>query len=232
MKNIISALLLVVTTSATADINTAFVGDESRLGTFGVVNATHKMKLSQVDNKSDTILMFGDSIMQGLNYNGLHFDHVTLGIPGDTVHGIKKRIKETDIENYKAIFVEGGTNNLLMGELGIPLGMEMAELIDYAAPKAKKLYISETFVSSRIAYKQIDESFNNADYLIKKQCAKYKNCIVVPLPPEFISKDGMNQKYTLDDHVHLNAEGYSLWKKQLNKALSAFPYSLYYKYIN
>ncbi|SUW64327.1 Uncharacterised protein [Buttiauxella agrestis] len=232
MKIFLTAFLLATAFSASADIKTAFIGDESRLGTFGVVNFTHKMKLSQIDKKSDTILMFGDSIMQGLNYNGLHFDHVTLGIVGDTVYGIKKRIEETDIENYKAVFVEAGTNNLLMGELGIPLGMEMADLIDYAAPKAKILYVSETIVSNRVAYKHIDESFNNADYLIKKQCAKYKNCVVVPLPSEFIGKDGMDPKYTLDDHVHLNATGYLLWKKQLNKALSPFPYSIYYKYIN
>ncbi|MGK7246186.1 hypothetical protein ACSPAH_13375 [Buttiauxella agrestis] len=49
MKIFLTAFLLATTFYASADIKTAFIGDESRLGTFGVVNFTHKMKLSQID---------------------------------------------------------------------------------------------------------------------------------------------------------------------------------------
>ncbi|HCL6635107.1 TPA: hypothetical protein N2Q63_004752 [Citrobacter freundii] len=211
-------------------MNTIFVGDESPLSLYGVVNKINQMKLSQVDDKSDTTLMFGDSITQGLNHNDLHFKYVNLGIAGDTVHGIKKRIKETNISEYKAVFITAGTNNLLMGELGIHLGLEMAEAIDYAAPRSKILYVSQTFVPNREKLTHITKDFPNADYLIKKTCSKYTNCIFVPLPEGMIGVNGIDAKYTLPDATHLTGHAYSLWKLELNKTMATFPYSVYYRY--
>lgn len=227
----ILAIIIFTSASSWADMNTNFIGDESPLSLYGVVNKINQMKLSQVSDKSDTILMFGDSITQGLNHNDLHFNYINLGIAGDTVHGIKKRIKETSISEYKAVFITAGTNNLLMGELGIHLGMEMTEIIDYAAPRSKVLYVSQTFVPNREKLAHVTQDFTNADYLIKKACSKYTNCIIVPLPAGMIGANGIDAKYTLPDATHLTGQAYSLWKVELNKALATFPYSVYYRYV-
>ncbi|EFN7967806.1 hypothetical protein ED741_00920 [Escherichia coli] len=66
--------------------STYIATDESPLSFWGITNKENQMRLSQA--KYDSILMFGDSITQGLNQNGLHFEYANLGIAGDTVQGI------------------------------------------------------------------------------------------------------------------------------------------------
>jgi lysophospholipase L1-like esterase len=224
------ATLFIISTPALADMETIFKGDESPLSFYGVTNKINHMRLSQVEDPNDTIIMFGDSILQGLNYRGLHFNHLNMGIGGDSVHGIKQRVKAEDLGSYKAVFIEAGANNLLLAENGVQLGMEMTELIDYAAPKSKKLYVSDTFVPNKNKYHQISADYSKANEAIKLACDKYKNCEVVPLPTGLIGPEGIDAKYSIDDGVHLNGAAYSLWSAELNKAMTEFPYSVYYKY--
>lgn len=226
------AASILICFSAHADMFTIFKGDQSDLSFYGITNKLIHMRLSQIDEKeaSKTVLMFGDSITQGLNPNGLHFDYVNAGIGGDTVYGIKARVKNEDLGRYRAIFIESGTNNLLMGEIGSQVGDEIIEMIEYAAPKAKKLYVSQVFVPNRDKITQIAKDAPLADYKIKLTCAKFKNCVVVPLPAGVIGENGIKPEYSLPDSTHLNGKAYELWKDELNKAMATFPYSLYYKY--
>lgn len=69
-----------------------------------------------------------------------------------------------------------------------------------------------------------------ADYKIKLTCAKFRNCVVVPLPAGVIGENGIKPEYSLSDSTHLNGKAYALWKDELNKAMASFPYSVYYKY--
>ncbi|MEB7277317.1 GDSL-type esterase/lipase family protein [Enterobacter asburiae] len=232
MFKILTAAAISLSISAHADMFTIFKADESELSFYGITNKITHMKLSQIDSKTakDTILMFGDSITQGLNSNGLHFEYVNMGIGGDTVHGIKARVKNEDLGKYRAIFIESGTNNLLMGESGDLLGDEIAEMIEYAAPKAKILYVSQVFVPNRSKITQIAKDAKLADYKIKLTCAKFQNCVVVPIPAGIIGDDGIKPEYSLADSTHLNGKAYALWKDELNRAMATFPFSLYYKY--
>ncbi|HDC4664554.1 TPA: hypothetical protein O8U43_001930 [Enterobacter cloacae] len=232
MFKILTAATISLSISAHADMSTIFKADESELSFYGITNKIIHMKLSQIDDQeaSKTIIMFGDSITQGLNPNGLHFDYVNAGIGGDTVHGIKARVKSEDLGRYRAVFIESGTNNLLMGESGDLLGDEIAEMIEYAAPKAKKLYVSQVFVPNRSKITQIAKDAKIADYKIKLTCAKFQNCVVIPIPAGIIGDDGITPEYSLPDSTHLNGKAYALWKDELNRAMATFPFSLYYKY--
>jgi lysophospholipase L1-like esterase len=232
MLKILTMVALSASFFAHADMYTDFKGDESAGSFYGVTNKLIHMRLSQIDDEeaSKTIIMFGDSITQGLNPNGLHFDYVNAGIGGDTVHGIKARVKNEDLSRYRAVFIESGTNNLLMGEIGSQVGDEIVEMIEYAAPKSKKLYVSQVFVPNRDKITHIAKDAPLADYKIKLTCAKFKNCVVVPLPAGVIGDNGIKPEYSLPDSTHLNGKAYALWKDELNKAMASFPYSVYYKY--
>ncbi|HBN5338388.1 TPA: hypothetical protein L3F15_002444 [Enterobacter cloacae] len=232
MFKILTAAAISLSIPAHADMSTIFKADESELSFYGITNKIIHMKLSQIDDQeaSKTIIMFGDSITQGLNPNGLHFDYVNAGIGGDTVHGIKARVKNEDLGRYRAVFIESGTNNLLMGENGSLVGDEIVEMIEYAAPKSKKLYVSQVFVPNRGKITQIAKDAPLADYKIKLTCSKFKNCVVVPLPAGVIGENGIKPEYSLPDSTHLNGKAYALWKDELNRAMAFFPYSLYYKY--
>lgn len=232
MFKILTAAAISLSISAHADMFTIFKADESELSFYGITNKIIHMKLSQIDDEEagKTIVMFGDSITQGLNQNGLHFDYVNAGIGGDTVHGIKARVKSEDLGRYRAVFIESGTNNLLMGEIGSQVGDEIVEMIEYAAPRTRKLYISQVFVPNRDKITQIAKDASLADYKIKQTCAKFKNCVVIPIPAGVIGENGIKPEYSLPDSTHLNGKAYALWKDELNKAMASFPYSVYYKY--
>lgn len=201
--------------------------DESQLSFFGITNKINTMRLSQASEQN--YLFFGDSIVQGLNPNDMHMGYVNLGIGGDTVHGVFKRIKETPIERYDGIFVSVGANNFLQGESGWDLGDEIMEVIDYAAPKAKKLFVMETFVPNRVVNPSVSSYFASANSKIHTACAKYKNCQVVPLPDGMIGKDGLKRDYSIYDGTHLNPIGYTLWKREINKKMADFPVNYYYR---
>lgn len=201
--------------------------DESRLSFFGITNKINTMRLSQASDRN--YLFFGDSIVQGLNPNDMHVDYVNLGIGGDTVHGVFKRIKETPIERYDGVLVSVGANNFLQGESGWDLGDELIEVIDYAAPKAKKLFVMETFVPNRTMNITVSPDFQSANEKIHAACAKYTNCHVISMPDGMIGKEGLKKEFSISDGIHLNAMGYTLWKRELNKKMADFPVNYYYR---
>jgi lysophospholipase L1-like esterase len=201
--------------------------DEGEIIFFGITNKINKMKLSQASKEN--YLFFGDSIVQGLNPNKMHMSYVNLGIGGDTVHGVFKRIRETKIDTYNGILVSVGANNFLQGESGWDLGDEIMEVIDYAAPKAIRLFVMETFVPNRVMNPSVSADFASANAKIHTACAKYKNCQVIPVPEGMIGKDGLKRDYSIYDGIHLNAMGYTLWKRELNKKMADFPVNYYYR---
>lgn len=201
--------------------------DESPLSFWGITNKENQMRLSQA--KFSSILMFGDSITQGLNNNGLHFEYANLGIAGDTVQGVFRRIKETDIKKYKGVFIEVGTNNLLRAQSARDLSLEIVQLIKYSSENAKSVYINEIFIPDINMYPQIDSNFSLANKAIHNTCNKYKNCKVIRVPSEIVGASGIFENMSIDDKVHLNGKAYRIWKTELNKAMAPFPYGIFYR---
>ena len=219
--------LLLALTPFLSQAESSYRIDESQLSFFGITNKINAMRLSQASERN--YLFFGDSIVQGLNPNDMHMDYVNLGIGGDTVHGVFKRIKETPIERYDGVLVSVGANNFLQGESGWDLGDELMEVIDYSAPKAKKLFVMETFVPNRTMNLTVSSDFASANAKIHTACAKYRNCKVIPMPAGMVGKEGLNKEFSIIDGIHLNAMGYSLWKVELNKKMADFPVNYYYR---
>ncbi|EFH4015152.1 TPA: SGNH/GDSL hydrolase family protein [Escherichia coli] len=205
------------------------IPNESGLSFFQeTTNKINKIKLSQAPNKS--ILMFGDSITQAMNQNNLHFSSVNLGTGGERVESIFKRIKETDIQKYDGVYISGGSNNFLHGESGVQVGEKIAEAVVFTAAKAKHVYVTGVLVPNLKLNPQVQNNFKDANSIIKSTCKKYKNCEFINIPSEIVGKDGNNLNYTIEDGIHLNKEGYSLLKENLNKKMADFPVNYYYKF--
>lgn len=198
-----------------------------RLDFYSTTKFISDMKLSQGSEKS--ALMFGDSIVQSLNGNDMHFDYVNLGIGGDTAAGVLSRMKDVNLGAYKSVFVSVGTNNLFVGQRGAQLGEAISEIITYAAPRSKELFVSEVFVPNSTINKQIPDDFPEADTAIHHACSKFKNCRVIPLPKKFIGDNGLSLDMSLEDGVHLNSTAYKLWKVEINKVMADFPVNYYYR---
>lgn len=224
MKKIVLILALM---PAIAMAESPYRIDDGSIIFFDITNKINKMRLSQAS--TNNYLFFGDSIVQGLNPNKMHMSYVNLGIGGDTVHGVFKRIKETQIEKYDGVLLSVGANNFLQRESGWILGDELIEVIDYAAPKTKKLFVMETFVPNRLLNPSVSEDFASANAKIHTACARYKNCQVIPMPESMVGKEGLKREYSIYDGIHLNAIGYTLWKRELNKKMADFPVNYYYR---
>lgn len=63
----------------------------------------------------DDILLFGDSLVQGMNMDSLNFKAVNMGIGGYTLAEITNRMKTVRLQDYRAVIVEGGVNDVLIG---------------------------------------------------------------------------------------------------------------------
>ncbi|WP_220766694.1 SGNH/GDSL hydrolase family protein, partial [Escherichia coli] len=230
MRNLINIMTLIFMSSIPC-ISLANDDQSSthfRLDFFATTKFINEMKLSQASEKS--ILMFGDSITQSLNENDMHFDYTNLGIGGDTAKGIFERMMNVDLGHYKGVFVSAGTNDLIKGEDGIILANEIEKIVDYSAPKAKHLYVSEVFVPNKSIVPQVPNNFSVINIKIREACSRYKNCTVIPTPKGMIGSDGISTKMSLIDGVHLNSTGYALWKIELNKKMADFPVNYYYHF--
>lgn len=221
-----SLLPLVLFTSACV-ANDDTPQNHFQLDFYRTTSFINDMKLSQAP--ADSILMFGDSITQSLNGNDIHFDYVNLGIGGDTAKGVLERLMSVSLYNYKGVFVSAGTNNLIRGEDGLKIGNEMVEIINYSAPRVKRLYISEVFAPNKNKLPQVPDNFNIINLKIKNECGKYKNCTVIPTPKGVMTENGISKSMSLEDGVHLNSTAYKLWKIELNKAMANFPVNYYYR---
>lgn len=224
VKNLLLILLFVSGPLIASDLITT---NESPLSFWDITNKENQMRMSQAKNES--ILMFGDSITQGLNQNDMHFEYVNLGIAGDTVDGVFRRIKEADISKYRGVFIEIGTNNLLRLQSAGDLSSEIDAVIQYASENAKSVYVNEVFIPNLNKFPTIESNFNAIQHRIHTTCNSYKNCKVIKIPSDIYDSKGIKESMSIEDGVHLNGKAYKIWKKELNKSMAEFPYGLYFR---
>lgn len=188
------------------------------------------MKLSQAS--TDDFLLFGDSITQGLNHNNISFDHTNLGIGGDTVKRIMERVISTDISMYKGIYFFGGVNDILVGHSGANISKDISDAINYIAPRAKVLYVSEVFIPNERAIFVNGGGLDSINANIASYCAKFTNCHLITLPEGLTINKVLKKDMSICDGTHLNGAGYALWKAQLNKNMAPLPARVYYNLVN
>ncbi|ABP59735.1 SGNH/GDSL hydrolase family protein [Enterobacter sp. 638] len=190
----------------------------------------NSMKLSQAS--TDDFLLFGDSITQGLNHNNLSFDHTNLGIGGDTVKRIMERVKTTDIAIYNGVYLFGGVNDILVGRSGADISKDISDAINYIAPRAKVLYVSEVFIPNQRATFVNGGGLDSINTNIASYCAKFTNCHLISLPEGLTIDKVLKPDMSICDGTHLSAAGYALWKAQLNKNMASLPARMYYKLVD
>jgi len=180
--------------------------------------------LPQSDN---TIYFLGDSLTDGCEWSELLSNSKikNRGINGDTTQGILNRLNKITQSKPQKIFIMIGINDLLNN-------IETAKILDnyqkiianikYNSPKTK-IYIESILPMNfeidktrrPIANQNISDFNNNL-----KNFADNSNIFYIDLYSKFLNPaNQLDEKYTLDG-IHLNGQGYLIWKNQVLKYIN------------
>ncbi len=176
-------------------------------------------KLNRI--KQANVVMLGNSITHGGNWNELlgRQDVVEQGIPSDIVEGFLNRIDYVTKLKPEVCFIMGGINDIYSW---VPLPKIMR---DYRKiiKELKKHNITPVIQSTLYAGKKWNNSSERNKEVIKfnkmlKSYAEKNDIIYMDLIPYFSEGMFLKEKYT-HDNLHLNAAGYKVWVKEIDKVL-------------
>jgi acyl-CoA thioesterase-1 len=191
------------------------------ISTVALISMTTFLSATQRAGARDTrpvILAFGDSLTAGygvargsgypeqlqrkLDGLGYKYRLVNMGISGDTTSGGRARMKAALDVMPAIVILELGANDGLRGQPVTEMQANLEEMItEFQKQGAKVILAGMTLPRNYGAtyVKSFEDVFRNL--------AKKYN---VPLIPFFLEGVAGNPKYTLDDFLHPNAEGYVL----------------------
>lgn len=173
-----------------------------------------------VTNKD--ILFIGDSLTDYFEWNEIFsdFNVKNRGIAGDDVQGVLNRINPLLASKPAKIFLMIGINDLNRKNNVQKTISEYNKLLN----RIKSLSpTTNVYVESILPRRSSDSTFNTNVISVNKflytfsEANKYK---YVNLFDSFTDKSGnLDQKYTTDG-LHLNAEGYNIWKNKIQDYVS------------
>jgi lysophospholipase L1-like esterase len=160
--------------------------------------------------------MLGDSITFGINWNELvgNLNIINRGVGSDITKGFIERLENIYKLNPKYVFIMGGIND-------IGRGYDVDTIF-----KNYKLIIKKLQINNIIPIVQSTLFTTNKKYSIKVrrlnrlliEYCKNNKIDFINLNSK-LSKNGiLIQDYTYDG-VHLNANGYEIWKNEITKYL-------------
>ena len=173
------------------------------------------------------ILAFGDSLtaaygvqpsagyparlQKKLDEQGYKYHVVSMGISGDTTSGGLARMRDALAEKPAIVILELGANDGLRGLAVERTQMNLERMIiDFQKGGAKVVLAGMTL--PRNYGDAYVKSFEN----VFKDLAKQHNTVLIPF---FLEGVAGNPKYTIEDLIHPNAEGYVLVTDIVMKAL-------------
>jgi len=186
---------------------------------------TEKQTLfDKLPQSTNSIYFLGDSLTDGCEWNELLSNQKikNRGISGDTTEGVFSRLNLITQSKPQKIFIMIGINDLLNNiETNKILDnyKKIITTIRADSPKTK-IYIEsilplnfEIDKTKREINNQNISDFNNN----LKNFADNSNIFYIDLYSAFLNSSGqLSEKYTLDG-IHLNGQGYLLWKNEISK---------------
>jgi len=179
-----------------------------------------KEHFETLPDSENEIIFLGNSITDNCEWSEL-FQNPKIknrGIGGDDTDGVLERLDEIVSSKPEKVFMLIGTNDLAYGK-SVEHVLDNTRLIldeiSTASP-ATKIYVHSVLpVDDAVHYTR-----KNSDIILINQelekLVKERGLVYIDLFPEFVDKNGiLDKNYSLDG-LHLNGEGYLLWKKIIN----------------
>ena len=182
------------------------------------------------------IVMFGDSHTQGANWNELlgKYKIVNRGIAGDDTQGMLSRINSVTKLHPKIVVIQAGINDIYNWVPTNVIFKNLKKIITIIQNSgAKPIVVSVIFAGKKWGedwIKMHRPDINVPDYnkernsevkklnqLLKDFCTK-KNIDFVDIN-KYLSDGNFLKNIYSRDNLHLNAKGYRIWRRELQKVL-------------
>jgi hypothetical protein len=163
------------------------------------------------------IIMLGNSITYECNWHEIFSrpDIYNRGIPGDKIEGMLERLPALLETNPRQIVLMAGINNLLAGQCPDKTAVLLKELIDKISAETELIVCSTLLTNT---FTEVNPGVERLNSIISLYCMSkaipYLNLNKVLAP------EGMLQTSLSYDGLHINAQGYKLWKQELEPLLA------------
>jgi lysophospholipase L1-like esterase len=172
---------------------------------------------------SRAIVFLGDSLTSSCEWHEMFSNDLTIlnrGIGGDTSPGVLKRISTVSDLRPLAVFLMIGTNDAQL------LGYDPADtlrnyrlIVQNLRQSSRDTRIPDTRIYVQSILPSRAPKFNHWSAEVNRgirQLAEEEGVTFVDLRPAFMdSNRTLSERLTIDG-LHLNAEGYLLWKRQID----------------
>jgi len=136
------------------------------------------------------------------------------GIGGDDTEGVLERLDEVCSSKPEKIFILIGTNDLAYGKSTDQVLQNTGMILDRIAESSPgtRVYVHSILpVDDAVHYTRKNSDIRTINAELVKMVKK-RGLVYIDLYTEFVDKNGiLDKKYSLDG-LHLNGEGYQLWK--------------------
>ncbi|MGE5431017.1 MAG: GDSL-type esterase/lipase family protein [Syntrophomonadaceae bacterium] len=168
------------------------------------------------------IVMLGNSITHGVNWNELfgRNDIAERGIPSDIVEGFLSRLDYIFRLNPKICFIMGGINDIYSGYSVDTVFAEYVKVIrELQNHNITPVIQSTLFVSGKWHNAQEKNPEVSKLNLLLKNYAEKNNLTFVDLISKMTHNGLLRDELTYDG-LHLNANGYVIWREELDPLLN------------
>jgi lysophospholipase L1-like esterase len=172
--------------------------------------------------KSDSIDLFflGDSHMEQCEWQELlpEFRCANRGIGGETTSGLLLRLNSLPENGRKrTVFLQTGTNDLFSESSPEEISNRYEEILKWLISRDYNPVPSLVFP---LRYQpELNKKGELLNSSIRSLAGKY-HCRLININP-MISENGQLSAGASSDGVHLNANGYAIWLKEISQILSA-----------
>lgn len=170
----------------------------------------------------DGIIAFiGDSHFQAMPVNFIVAEAVNLGIGGDTVQGVTKRLaKYKKLATARAIVLGIGVNNLSNGDTPETLKMPTEKMLR-SLPDKPLLWVAAPPVDESVFDFTTNKNIAAYNDYIQTLCKARKNCVFSSFPDNLMKDGGLSSDYHIGDGLHLNGAGYKVWQEKIKIDLAS-----------
>ena len=166
------------------------------------------------------IAFYGNSIIYNSDFTSYFPDKdiINLGVPGENIEGLIRRIKLLECTQPKKIFIMIGINNI--GEPTKDIGEKYDSLlcrIKETLPHAK-LYVHSILPINHTAYKKYstNNKIKECNFTIAK-LAKRHHITYIDLYSLYIQGEELPMSLTHDDGIHLKPQAYDRWAENIRQ---------------
>lgn len=177
----------------------------------------------KLPNLQGEIVFLGDSITDGGEWTELTGNQkcINRGISGDTSWGILTRLDEVIESRPGKVFLMIGTNDLARGKPVAAVRDKIAEILDAIGKltPSTKVYLQSVLPTiESLAPLYLNDRINSLNEQLKV-LAVARGAVWIDLAARFKDESGKLKTSLTDDGLHLNGEGYILWRSLIRNDL-------------